>query len=131
MKGPPAGGGADRACLTHIGFAVVPLAEGKELQQFTGQVFVGVAAVIGRAVEPELDLGGLFGLGPPGEPAEPLALQGLRLPAPAGPAGAGGETAAEGAHDSPAPELAAVWGVWTQATDLHTTPPPFSEQGGQ
>jgi hypothetical protein len=44
--------------------------------------------------EPELDLGGLFGLGPPGEPAEPLVLQGLRLPAPAGPAGAGGEMAA-------------------------------------
>ena len=114
------------------------LAKGKELKQLTGQVFVGVAALIGRAVErelqrriehhcreqvgeaaaevlthvgdllleqhnigqllpahrkesePELDLGGLFGLGPPGEPAEPLALQGLRLPAPAGPAAAGG-----------------------------------------
>jgi hypothetical protein len=37
-----------RACLAHIGFAVVPLAEGEELQQLTGQVFIGVAAVIGR-----------------------------------------------------------------------------------
>ena len=38
------------------------LAEGEELKQLTNQVFVGVAAVIGRTVERELDLGGLIGL---------------------------------------------------------------------
>ena len=79
-----------------------------------GPALFRVNAVLGgettsfEEAEPELDCGGLIGLGPPGEPAEPLALQRLRLPLPTGPAVAGGEAAAEGAHGSLAREITAV-----------------------
>ena len=39
-----------RACLAHIGFALVPLTEREKLKPLAGQVFVGGAAVIGWAV---------------------------------------------------------------------------------
>ena len=44
-----AGEGAGR--FSHIALAVVALTKGKELKQLAGEVFVGVAAVIGGAVE--------------------------------------------------------------------------------
>jgi len=40
--------------FAHIGFAVIPFAEGEELEQLTGEVFVGVSAVAGEAVEGDL-----------------------------------------------------------------------------
>jgi hypothetical protein len=123
--------GADR--LAHIGLVVMTFAEGKQLEQLTGQVFVGVAAVVGGVVEgdlqdriaqltpvhreypqPQLHLPETALLWTPGQLRQPAALQVGGLATLAGAALLWGQGAAGlgGGLDRPAAlRFANLWGL--------------------